>query len=164
MTDFFKSLFAGGVDKVITSVTDGLDKLFTSDEERMLAERVLLEVKQKFDLEKDKLDKEFDLEIQKMFDERTLKFEGTASDLKGVPILGSILLFLRGSQRIVWGYGTIFMDFQVFSGLWVLQDDALKSAFWIINFLVLGFLFGERTLKNVLPIAIEFFKTYKGKG
>ena len=28
----------------------------------------------------------------------------------------------------------------------------LESAFWLVNFLVLGFLFGERAMKNVLPL------------
>jgi hypothetical protein len=52
------------------------------------------------------------------------------------------------------------MDFMVFSGQWPLTGSTtqnaansldLQSAFWVINFLVLGFLFGERAMRNVMP-------------
>ena len=65
------------------------------------------------------------------------------------------------------------MDIQVFSGNWdlsggnvengaagavvgALESTALpldlQSAYWLVNFLVLSFLFGERAMKNVLPL------------
>lgn len=55
------------------------------------------------------------------------------------------------------------MDFMVFSGAWKIDEFVkivgnntigtnIESAFWMINFLVLGFLFGERAMKNVLPL------------
>ena len=28
----------------------------------------------------------------------------------------------------------------------------VQSVFWVINFLVLGFLFGERAMRNILPL------------
>ena len=33
----------------------------------------------------------------------------------------------------------------------VISNLDLQSAFWVINFLVLGFLFGERAMRNVMP-------------
>lgn len=152
-------IFSSGIDKVATAVTNGLDNLFTSDEEKLILANKKLEIEAAVKTELTKMENEFNLKVDEEFNRRTLALEGTASDLKAIPILGSIVLFFRGMQRVIIGYGTMYVDFNVFSGLWKLQDDALMSAFWIINFLVFGFLFGERTLKNVLPIAIEFFRT-----
>lgn len=102
---------------------------------------------------------EFAQDQQEAFDERVRELEGTASDLKAAGWPGRLVLFLRGSQRPVWGFAVLYMDVMVFSGAWPLlrQPDAsqgslnLVSAFWVVNALVLGFLFGERALKNVLP-------------
>lgn len=161
---FLTNLFSNGVDKVVDSVSNGLDNLFTSDEEKLVLANKKAEIENALKTEIKKLENEFNLAVDEEFNKRTLALEGTASDLKSIPFFGSIMLFLRGMQRVVIGYGTIYLDFMVFSGTWALGDNQdLKSVFWIINFLVLGFLFGERTLKNVLPIAIEFFKATKGK-
>ena len=51
----------------------------------------------------------------------------------------------------------------VFSARWKMEDLVasvgdntigrnVESAFWVVNLLVLGFLFGERAAKNVLPM------------
>ena len=42
---WFEKLITGGVDKVIDSATKGLDRLFTSDEERLKAEVLLNQIK-----------------------------------------------------------------------------------------------------------------------
>ena len=89
---------------------------------------------------------------------RIAQLEGTAADLKTIPVLGPIMLFLRGAQRPVWGFGTLWLDFQVFSGAWSLDNAIQNNTFWIINFLVLGFLFGERALMNVMPLFTELMK------
>jgi hypothetical protein len=41
-----------------------------------------------------------------------------------------------------------------FMGRWQLSE-AQESALWVINFLVLGFLFGERAVQNVAPLIAE---------
>lgn len=88
---------------------------------------------------------------EKEVDDRIAMYEGSASDLKAVPILGPLMLFLRGAQRPVWGFATIYIDYAVFSGLWKLTDPTVQNAFWILNTLVLGFLFGERAVTNIMP-------------
>lgn len=88
---------------------------------------------------------------EKEVDDRIAMYEGSASDLKAVPILGPLMLFLRGAQRPVWGFATIYIDYAVFSGLWKLTDPTVGNAFWILNTLVLGFLFGERAVTNIMP-------------
>lgn len=77
--------------------------------------------------------------------------------------------WLRDAQRTIWGYALLILDFFVFSGHWDIVARArqlgtgadagaativggdLLSAFWIVNFLVLGLLFGEGALSNLLP-------------
>lgn len=91
-------------------------------------------------------------EGEKELTNRIALLEGTAADLKAIPFFGPIMLFLRGAQRPLIGYATIYLDFAVFSGLWQIKTDVQNSAFYIINLLVLGFLFGERAVRNVMPV------------
>ena len=100
-------------------------------------------------------------EAQVAFDKRTTEMEGTASDLIRMGWLGSIIIFLRGSQRIVWGYGTLYLDIMVFNGSWKLIAGTQENSFYLINLLVLGFLFGERAIKNVMPIITQFMQARK---
>lgn len=103
-------------------------------------------------------------EEQNDFNDMVKNMEGTASDLDGAGFLGKIVIFLRGAQRPIWGFAVLWLDIKVFSGGWCLyaygeaksyvpiQGMDIQSAFWLINFLVLGFLFGERALRNVMPL------------
>ncbi len=79
---------------------------------------------------------------------RIAKLEGTASDLKGIPILGPVMIFLRGAIRPAFGMAVLIWDWKVLSGGWAPPD---RELFFAINVLVLGFHFGERAVKNVLP-------------
>ena len=95
---------------------------------------------------------------EQSLNERIAMYEGTASDLKSIPILGPLMLFIRGAQRPVWGFAVLWMDYGVFSGAWKIADPTITNAFWIINFLVLGFLFGERAVTNIMPFFIQMMK------
>jgi len=48
---WFSSLFSGGVNKVVDSVSKGLDSLFTSDEERLILRNKLQEALNNYNLE-----------------------------------------------------------------------------------------------------------------
>ncbi|HEX5130240.1 MAG TPA: hypothetical protein VFV90_10865 [Usitatibacter sp.] len=96
-----------------------------------------------------------DLEAAKAQTDRIAALEGTASDLKVMPILGPVMLLARGAQRPVWGFFTIWLDYQVFSGAWKLADGPVTYAFYLVNLLVLAFLFGERAIKNVAPLITD---------
>jgi hypothetical protein len=101
-------------------------------------------------------------EEQALFDQRMREMEGTAKDLEKFGVIGKIVVFMRGLQRPIWGFFVLYLDYQVFiQNKWptvsmsqTAQANGLdfQSAFWIINFLVLGFLFGERAMRNVLPL------------
>lgn len=100
---------------------------------------------------------------EEALDARIAMYEGTASDLKSIPILGALMLFARGAQRPVWGFATMLLDYQVFSGAWKLEGDIIPNAFWVVNFLVLGFLFGERAVTNVMPFITNMIQAKNAK-
>ena len=95
-------------------------------------------------------------ESAKHLDNRIESQEGTASDLKQLPIIGRLVLFLRGLQRPLWGFFTMYIDF-----IWFTTEtnysEQQQTALIVINILVLGFLFGERTIKNLSPLIIKVF-------
>lgn len=99
---------------------------------------------------------------EKNVTERVAKLEGTAKDLMSVPILGPLVLFIRGTIRpgITILVGVI--DYRVFTGDVVLVQQAgdvtvnLLPLLVTINLVVLGFWFGERAFKNVAPLAAQF--------
>ena len=81
----------------------------------------------------------------------TSDMEGTSSDLRSIPVIGALALFLRGLQRPTWGFGILFADYMWLSGVWDL-DEPMTDVIFLVNFLVLGFLFGERAIKNLEPL------------
>lgn len=86
--------------------------------------------------------------------------EGTSKDLKSIPVLGSIVLFLRGAQRPVWGFLTIYLDLRWFFGGLTFTEQQ-QTALIVINVLVLGFLFGERALLNLEPLLTRLINKQK---
>ncbi len=86
------------------------------------------------------------------FNKRTIDLEGTASDLKSIPFIGALIIFLRGAFRPLFAYLTAYLDWVYFTtdtSKWTEQQQTLLIA---INLLVLVFFFGERALKNVMPL------------
>ncbi len=90
------------------------------------------------------------------FNDRIKSMEGTASDLKSIPIVGPIILFLRGLQRPVWGFAVLYFDYMWFTGEFTTTEDQ-GTVLLVVNLLVLGFLFGERAIKNLEPLLIKVF-------
>ena len=95
-------------------------------------------------------------EAEKNLTERIAQLEGTAKDLLALPVIGRLMIFLRGAQRPVWGFGTLYLDMMVFSKQWPIEPNSMTEiAFWTINLLVLMFLFGERAVANVAPLVLK---------
>lgn len=114
-------------------------------------------------LERDRQAMQAQHEAQVALTEQISALEGTAADLRAVPVLGPILIFLRGAQRPVWGFATLWMDWQWVDGklgvLTVQQEYAMVA----ITLLVLGFLFGERAIINILPVLDKLLDRFVGK-
>jgi hypothetical protein len=153
------------LDKVISVLTGGLagqilgtvEKYFPPDmtPEQKASATIAIE---RLAMEREKIANDAAKEAEQALNERIMEYEGTASDLKALPVLGPLMVFLRGAQRPIIGYGTMFLDYQVFSGMWKLASETEQSCFWIINALVLGFLFGERAIRNVAPFVAQMMQ------
>jgi hypothetical protein len=146
--------FSGGLG---TAIVDGVKSYFPpsmSDQEKAeLSERINREANIQANQAARIVNEE-----RAEFNQRIQEMEGTANDLKSISFFGPIVIFLRGCQRPVWGYATLYMDFMVFSGRWKELSEMQESALWVINLLVLGFLFGERAVKNIMPLVAQYFK------
>lgn len=149
---FFQKIGAFIGKGFLKDVGDVVDRFVTTKDEKEEMKRLMAELVHRQEMELQR----FSLEAEQEFNQRITNLEGTAKDLNQAGWIGKMVLFLRGAQRPIWGYFVGFMDFMVFSGKWNLgSNEQLESAFWIINFLVLGFLFGERAVKNVAPLVSE---------
>lgn len=149
---------SGGVgDKIVDTVKDYFPPKL-SEGERMKIEEAIRQTAREHELRLIELAQT----EQQAFDNRIKEMEGTAKDLQQFGVFGQLIVFLRGMQRPIWGFFVLYMDYNVFIlGKWptVEMNDGVtnigldfQSAFWMINFLVLGFLFGERAMRNVLPL------------
>ncbi|MEO0973204.1 MAG: hypothetical protein AAFX85_08915 [Pseudomonadota bacterium] len=145
---------SGGVgSKIVDSVASRFPAKM-SEREREEMKLVIAQATREYEMELVRIAQQ----EQDAFNARIRDLEGTASDLRQAGWPGRVVLFFRGLQRPTWGFAVLILDFMVFSGTWTLPGAGneqgamdLESAFWVINFLVLGFLFGERAIQNVMP-------------
>lgn len=151
-------VFAGGLGG---KIVDAFQKYFPPDMSPEMKAQIALEA-QNFELKVTMEANRAREEAEKSINERIAMYEGSSSDLKGIPFIGPLMLLLRGSQRIAWGFGTLLLDYNVFSSNWKLIDPVISNAFWIVNFLVLGFLFGERAVTNVMPFFTRMIEAKQG--
>lgn len=150
--DKLADLFGGGlVTSVLDAVKSYLPPGMTPQEENALK----LEI-ERMAFERQKQADAMLSDAERQVTERISLLEGTATDLRAVPIIGPIMLFARGIQRPVWGFAVLYADMMWFSGEWGAMSPQQESALWVINLLVLGFLFGERAVANLAPIISEF--------
>ncbi len=149
-------------DKIIGAVDGGLGGVIERVVDRVLPPKLDEAEKAQIKLELMKATAEHEtammrasIEAENALTERVKALEGTAADLRTVPILGPIMIFMRGSFRPVCCYFTLFWDWKMFSGRWPHQSD---EVILMINLLVFGFVFGERAVKNIMPIADRFLE------
>lgn len=148
LIDKVASLFGGGlVDSVIKTV----EKYLPPD--MSPAEKAAMELElQRMAFEKQKQADSMMADAERRVTERISLLEGTATDLRSIPLIGPIMLFMRGAQRPVWGFAVLYSDMMWFSGKWGVMTTQQESALWVINILVLGFIFGERAVANLAPV------------
>lgn len=157
--DKLADLFGGGlVTSVLDTVKSYLPPGMTPQEEGALK----LEI-ERMAFEKQKQADAMLADAERQVTERISLLEGTATDLRAVPIIGPLMLFMRGAQRPVWGFATMWADGMWFSGQWGALSQQQESALWLINMLVLSFLFGERAVSNLAPLVSEFIAKRSGK-
>lgn len=149
--DKIASMFGGGlVDSVLDTVKAYFPPGMTPQQEAELRLNI-----ERMAFEKQKQADAMLADAERQVTERISLLEGTATDLRAVPIVGPLMLFMRGIQRPVWGFAVLYADMMWFSGKWGQMSTQQESALWVINLLVLGFLFGERAVANLAPIISE---------
>jgi hypothetical protein len=152
------------ISKAISGVTGGFANkaidIVTSYIPDPAAKAELSRKLQELELERDKAINEAVHVAAEDLNNRINQQEGTASDLMALPWIGRIIIFARGSQRPIWGFATLYFDWKLFSGTLTLTAEQTQLL-WIINFLVLGFLFGERAIKNIMPLVVKLVESKK---
>lgn len=145
--------FVGG--SLFKEIKDGVMEYFPPDMTPQAKAEAEMKI-QEF-LHKKQLDANAILnESANQLNQRIAEQEGTAKDLKTIPVLGAFIIFLRGVQRPLWGFATLYMDNKWFFGVYEFSEKQ-ETALMVINILVLGFLFGERAIKNLEPLIIKVF-------
>lgn len=99
-------------------------------------------------------------DAENRMNERIKMYEGSASDLLRIPVIGHIVIFLRGCQRPIWGFSALYLDY-----FWLTAakefSEKQETALIFINLLVLTFLFGERAIKNCVPLFTKYLEARK---
>ncbi|MBI9080272.1 MAG: hypothetical protein JEY79_11105 [Pseudodesulfovibrio sp.] len=147
--------FGGGVVKTIADTVKGYFPPSMSDKEKSELSARISKAEHEHERALMALAVKADQEVTK----RAAALEGTAKDLKSIPIIGPIIIFIRGCLRPSFGVFTLFTDWQIFSGSWSVKMTTATGSYTAegalilaLNILVLGFLFGERTVKNLMPL------------
>jgi len=128
---FFKDLFSSGVSEVVDSVADGIDKLFTSDEERLKAKNMLEQIKSNARLKDKELNLQYESELTKRL----------ASDNQGN--------FLTKSARpITLFYMLGLISVMIFGAMLNIEiPDTYIDMVQILAMTVFGFYFGGKSLE-----------------
>lgn len=157
LIDKVANLFGGGL---VDSVLETVEKYLPPD--MSPSEKAAMELElQRMAFEKQKQADAMMADAEKRVTERISLLEGTATDLRSIPFLGPAMLFLRGAQRPTWGFAVMYADIMWFSGKWGVMTVQQESALWVINLLVLGFVFGERAVANLAPVISDIISRRK---
>jgi hypothetical protein len=144
----------GGEGGIVSGVVDIIGQFHSSPEDKHRAAMAVKEFLHRKELET----VQQGLEVEKEFNDRIKELEGTAQDLKHFGFFGTVIVFLRGAFRPLVSYAMGYVDIMVFSGQWKLpEDDQIVSAFWILNLVIFTFYFGERAIKNIIPVLGMYF-------
>lgn len=97
-----------------------------------------------------------------VFREFIVKYEGSAEDYKGIPLVGPLLLALRGFIRPAFTLAVAWWDWLFFTTV-VVWDGEKIQLLGTINAVVLIFWFGERAVTNsgILNILTKVFEGKK---
>ena len=157
------SIFGANGDgkSVIGELSDVADRFIQTNEEKAEFKLKAQEIIHRREMQA----QEAEARQREQFNTRIKEMEGTAKDLLQAGWIGRVIIFLRGAQRPLWGYFVAVLDYQVLSNSWEVNMDGREGAIiYAINLLVLGFLFGERAIKNAAPAIKSFMKSRTKNG
>jgi len=82
------------------------------------------------------------------FRDFVVAYEGSARDYKSIPIVGPIVLLLRGLIRPVFTVLVGYLDYLYFTGSATLFTADQGALIKVVNIIILTFWFGERAITN----------------
>ena len=94
-------------------------------------------------------------EAAETLNRRIAEHEGTASEIKDIWVIGPLIILARSMFRPTCSYVTLYIDYQYFKAPKAFPEDA-GTLLLVMNFIILGFWFGERTVKNLMPIIMAW--------
>ena len=139
--NWFTDIVSGGVDKVIDSVGDGLDKLFTSDEEKLKAQNMLEQIRSKMKT----------TIIQSLATNQKLKADVIMEEIKGEsfiqrnwrPITMLLFAYIIANEYIIAPYIEVLFNVN-------LKPKALDPEMWSLLKLGMGGYIGALGVKKVV--------------
>ena len=150
------------IGKVLGVLSGGVTDRAMDIIERQFPGKLGPEEKARISMELKQLDHERELAAEKAgqaavesLNTRIANYEGTAGEVRGIFIIGPLIILIRSLFRPVASYATIWLDFSYFTagGVW---PEGSASLLLAINLIVLGFWFGERTIKNLMPLFLAW--------
>lgn len=127
MSNWFGDIISGGVDKVVDSVAGGLDKLFTSDEERLKAKNMLEQIRNNL---KSQLIQAFTVALQAKRDVIVAEIQGESwLQRNWRPMTMLIFAYIIANEYIVAPYVSVIFDVD-------LKPKSIDHEMW--NLLKLG--------------------------
>ena len=97
------------------------------------------------------------------FRQFVLAYEGSAADYKNFPLVGPLIMIMRGLVRPLFTYATGYFDFIYFTKVGVGWTPEQAQLLAIINVIVLVFWFGEKILVNtgLMDVLLKAFTNKK---
>lgn len=139
--NWFTDIVSGGVDKVIDSVADGLDNLFTSDDERLKAANMLEKIRSQMKT----------TIIQALATNQKLKSDVIISEIQGEsfiqrnwrPITMLLFAYIIANEYIIAPYIEVLFSVD-------LKPKALDPEMWALLKLGMGGYIGALGIKKVV--------------
>jgi len=139
---WFTSIIEGGVDKVVDSVGNGLDKLFTSDDERLKAQNLLEQIRNQL---KTTLIQAFTEVIQARKEVIIAEMGGNWLQRSWRPILMLMFGFIIANEYIISPYVQALFDT-------VLPVHPISPDMWAVLKLGIGGYIGGRSIEKAVSL------------
>lgn len=134
---WFTNIFSGNTDKLVDSVSQGLDNLFTSDDERNKAKIILEKNIQDFKVEMKKQSQEYDKQITQRHTTDMKSDSWLSKNIRPLTLI--FILVMYSLLSISSGF-----DFEV--------TESYVSLLGKWGMLIMSFYFGGRTLEKVTKV------------
>lgn len=140
---WFQSLISGGVDKIVDSVGLAIDRVVTSDEERLKLQNELVQIKLAAELEAQKMELDADAEVERQVSARWTA-DMSSDDPWAKKVRPFSLMFLLLAVTAFALLDGNFFEFQI--------KPAYIDLFQALLMLVFGAYFGSRGLEKIAQI------------